>query len=126
MKKIFILFLAIIFTIYGCKTDYTSKVAGTYKLFSEEMKKVRGNYVLELHKTGSFRYKKSNLTIFEGNWSAHVLREMTTIKFKKKGEEKWLYSGGAFNAPECNQIIPWSSGYFKLPSNEKVIFIKEF
>lgn len=108
----------------GCGTNYIDEMSGVYVPLNSETQNIKDSFILYLYPDGKFLYKIQNKNILSGKWKAEELREMTTITFDASGNIKWKSSGGTFNPPDCNQIIPWNPQYFKLPNDEKIIFKK--
>ena len=122
-RKIFLLFGSIA-TLYGCGIAYTKQLAGIYTPYNEKNEVINENAILSLSPNGNFVYEVEKQVLFQGNWRAREIKEMTTIDFNSENRE-WKSSGGSFNPPQCNQIIIWNPKYFNLTdSNKKVIFKK--
>ena len=117
-------FILVAAFLYGCNTDYTKQVAGTYMPYNEKNDLLNENAILKLKPNGSFVYEVKKLIVFQGTWEAAELKEMTTVNFHSKNRE-WKSNGGSFNPPQCDQIIVWNPQYFNLPDSSRVIFKKK-
>lgn len=122
VRRIFLIFGSIII-LYGCGTNYTKQLAGIYTPYNEKNETINENAILKLSPNGNFVYEFENRVVFQGNWNARELKEITIVDFHSVNRE-WKNSGGSFNPPKCDQIIVWDPEYFNLSDNSKVIFKK--
>lgn len=122
LRKIFLLFGSITI-LYSCGNNYRKQLAGIYIPYNEKNEIINKNAILKLSPNGNFIYEVEKLVIFQGNWNATELKEMTTVAFNSQNRV-WKNSGGSFNPPKCDQIILWNPQYFNLTDCNKVIFKK--
>ncbi len=122
VRKICLMLGSITF-LYGCGTDYTKQLSGVYMPYNEKNEIINVNAILKLSPNGNFIYEVEKRVIFQGNWNATEVKEMTTVNFHSENRE-WKNSAGSFNPPQCDQIIVWNPKYFNLTDSSKVIFKK--